>query len=228
MIPVAYRLLEGVMASQPGFWDVEDRYAALSQAGDPLEKLSAVVDFEIFRSVLTKAIRRATGMGGGRPPYDLVLMFKVLVLQALYNLSDEQAEFMIRDRLSFLRFLGLGLSDKVPDARTIWLYRERLKKAGAIEALFTQFDDALHDRGFLAKGGQLLDATIIEAPRQRMDKEEREAVKAGKTPKTWSPKKEVSAPTLCGAFRPIRQPGPKEIGSELHAAPRCTIRRLSD
>lgn len=96
---------------------------------------------------------------------------------------------MIRDRLSFLRFLGLGLSDKVPDARTIWLYRERLKKADAIEALFAQFDDALHDRGFLAKGGQLLDATIIETPRQRMDKEEREQVKAGKTPKAWSPKK---------------------------------------
>jgi IS5 family transposase len=111
------------------------------------------------------------------------------VLQALYNLSDEQADFMIRDRLSFLRFLGLGLADKVPDARTIWLYRERLKRSGAIEALFARFDDALHDRGFLAKGGQLLDATIIEAPRQRLDKHEREAVKAGKTPEGWSPKK---------------------------------------
>lgn len=128
-------------------------------------------------------------MSGGRPPYDLVVMFKILVLQALYNLSHQQAEFMIRERLTFLRFLGLGLSDRGPDAWTIWLYRERPKKAGAIRALFAQFDDAVHDRGFLAKVGQLPDTMMIEAPHQRLDKQQREAVKTGKTPKGWTSKK---------------------------------------
>lgn len=107
------------MAGQPGFFDVDERYAALSKAGDPLERLNAVVDFEVLRKPLEKALRRSDRNKGGRPPYDPVLMFKVLVLQALYNLSDEQVEFQIRDRLSFMRFLGLGLQDRVPDAKPV-------------------------------------------------------------------------------------------------------------
>lgn len=177
------------MGRQPGFFDLSDHYSALSKVGDPLERLSSVVDFEVFRPFLTKAIRRATGMSGGRPPFDVVLMFKILILQSLNNLSDEQAEFMITDRLSYMRFLGLGLQDKVPDARTIWLYRERLKKADAIDGLFELFDDVLRASGFLAKGGQILDATIIEAPRQHMTKEEKDDIKQGKTPDDWSAKK---------------------------------------
>ena len=83
-------------------------------------KLAAVVDFEPFRYRLEKALKRSDGAKGGRPPYDPVLMFKVLVLQALYNLSDDQAEFQIRDRLSFMRFLGLNPGVQSPDAKTIW------------------------------------------------------------------------------------------------------------
>ena len=93
---------------QPGFFDLDERYAALSEAGDPLEQLGAVIDFEPFRYRLEKALKRSDGSKGGRPAYDPVMMFKVLVLQALYGLSDDQAEFMINDRLSFMRFLGLG------------------------------------------------------------------------------------------------------------------------
>lgn len=120
------------MAAQPGFFDVEERYAALSAAGDPLERLAAVVDFEIFRPVLDAALGRSDRSRGGRPPYDAVLMFRILVLQALYSLSDEQAEFQLRDRLSFMRFAGLALHQAVPDAKTIWLYREQLKQAGGL------------------------------------------------------------------------------------------------
>lgn len=112
--------------AQRGFFDVDERLAALSAAGDPLERLSAVVDFELFRPVLDAALARSDRSRGGRPPYDAVLMFKVLVLQALYSLLDDACEFQIRDRLSFMRFLGLGLGDRVPDAKTIWLFRERL------------------------------------------------------------------------------------------------------
>ncbi len=99
-----------------------------------------MVDFEIFRPVLDAALARSDRSRGGRPPYDAVLMFRILVLQALHSLSDEQAEFQLRDRLSFMRFAGLALHQAVPDAKTIWLYREQLKQAGAIEGLFRRFD----------------------------------------------------------------------------------------
>ncbi|QTI82192.1 transposase (plasmid) [Roseomonas marmotae] len=106
------------MADQLGFFDVDERYAALSAAGDPLERLAAVVDFEIVRPVLDLALARSDRSRGGRPPYDAVLMFRILVLQALCNLSDGQAEFQLRDRLSFMRFAGFGLHQAVPDAKT--------------------------------------------------------------------------------------------------------------
>ena len=107
------------MSVQRGFFDLDERYAALSAAGDPLLRLGELIDFEVFRASLLRALRRSERSKGGRPPYDPVLMFKILVLQALYNLSNDQTEFQIRDRLSFMRFLGLGLHDRVPDAKAI-------------------------------------------------------------------------------------------------------------
>ena len=95
--------------SQPGFFDLEDRYADLSKSGDPLERINALIDFEVFRKPLLRALRRSDRAKGGRPPFDPVFMFKILILQALYNLSDDATEFQIRDRLSFMRFLGLDL-----------------------------------------------------------------------------------------------------------------------
>jgi len=114
------------MAGQGGFFDAEERLRWLSASGDPLERLRAVVEFEAFRGELEVALPRADRSRGGRPPYDAVLMFRVLVLQALSTLSDEQTEYQLRDRLSFMRFAGLALHDAVPDAKTIWLYREQL------------------------------------------------------------------------------------------------------
>ncbi|MBO1077193.1 transposase [Roseomonas marmotae] len=174
------------MVGQPGFFDVDERYAVLSAAGDPLERLSAVVDFEIFRPVLKAALARSDRSRGGRPPYDGVLMFRILVLQALYSLSDEQAEFQLRDRLSFMRFVGLALHQAVPDAKTIWLYREQLKQAGAMEGLFRRFDEVLAAKGFLAMGGQIIDATLIAAPRQKLTTEEKAIIREGGTPADWS------------------------------------------
>jgi len=173
------------MSDQPGFFDLDDRYEQLSKSGDPLERLSEVVNFEAFRYRLVKALKRTDGAKGGRPPYDPVLMFKILVLQALYNLSDEQAEFMIRDRLSFMRFLGLGMNDPVPDATTIWLFREHLGKANAIEKIFAHFDKVLTERGYLAMSGQILDASVVPAPRQRNNDDEKRAIKEGRIPEGW-------------------------------------------
>ncbi len=159
------------MVGQPGFFDLSDRYEAFSAAGDPLERLAAVVDFEVFRGPLIAALRRSLRGKGGRPPFDPVLMFKILVLQALYSLSDKATEFQIKDRLSFQRFLGLGLDGTVPDATTVWLFRERLVKAKAIDRLFARFDAALTDRGYLAMGGQIIEATVVPrssgTPRRR-------------------------------------------------------------
>jgi IS5 family transposase len=174
------------MAGQPGFFDLDERYAALSAAGDPLERLAAVVDFELFRPELDAALDRSDRARGGRPPYDPVLMFRVLVLQTLYTLSDEQAEYQLTDRLSFMRFVGLALDDRVPDATTLWLFRERLTRAGAVERLFARFDAALRDAGYLAMGGQIVDATVVQARRPRLTKDEKATVKGGGVPAGWS------------------------------------------
>ncbi len=100
-------------------------------------------------------------------------MFKILVLQALYNLSDDQAEFVIQDPLSFMRFLGLSLSEKVPDAKTIWLFRESLVRAGAIDNLFARFDKHLSRSGYLAKGGQIIDARSFRLPNSTIARKRR-------------------------------------------------------
>lgn len=176
------------MRGQAGFWDIDERYVRLSEAGDPLEKLNALVPWEVFRKPLAKALKRSDGAKGGRPPYDPVMMFKIMVLQALYGLSDDQAEFQIQDRLSFMRFLGLGLGDRVPDAKTIWLFREHLTQAKAVENLFARFDKQLTRAGYLAMGGQIVDATIVAAPKQRNTDAEKADIKAGKVPDAWKDK----------------------------------------
>jgi len=115
---------------------------------------------------------------GGRPAFDHVLMFKVLLLQAMHTLSDERCEYLIKDRLSFMRFVGLGLADAVPDANTIWTSREALKRLGAIEVLFARFDVQLKAAGYLAMSGQIVDASIVSAPKQRNTETEKADIRS--------------------------------------------------
>lgn len=171
--------------SQPGFFDLDERYEALSKQGDPLEVLDRSIPWATFRPILKKVQKKERKSNAGRKPYDSVLMFKILVLQSLYNLSDEQAEYQIRDRLSFLRFLGLGLEERVPDATTIWLFREVLVKAGVIEQLFEHFNRHLDRQGYQARKGQIVDASIVPAPKQRNTREENARIKRGETPPEW-------------------------------------------
>ena len=173
---------------QLGFHDLDKRLDAISAKGDPLEALNGLIPFESFRAEIETVVRLAPKerkSKAGRKPFDAVMMFKVLVLQTLYNLADEQVEYQIRDRLSFMRFLGLGLEDTVPDATTVWLFREALAKAGLVKTLFERFDRHLDAKGYIARGGQIVDATIVSAPKQRNSREENEAIKAGETPEGW-------------------------------------------
>jgi transposase, IS5 family len=176
------------MRGESGFFDVDERLQRLSDLGDQLLAFSKVVDFEVFRAELTRALAYTDGSQGGRPPFDPVMMFKILVIQAANTLSDERTEFLINDRLSFMRFLGLSLSDRVPDARTIWLFREKLTKAQAIKPLFERFDAALRAAGLIAMGGQIVDASLIAAPKQRNTEAEKAAIKEGRIPEDWKAK----------------------------------------
>ena len=153
---------------QMGFYDLANRYAGLDAKADPLVKLNAMVPWDDFRSRLDAVWRRPPEerkSRAGRKPWDTVVMFKAIVLCELYNLSDEQFEYQLRDRLSFMRFLGLGLEDPAPDATTVWLYREQLVRAGLVDELFDAFDAHLKAQGWLAMGGQMIDASIVPAPR---------------------------------------------------------------
>src|ERR1035437_4687565 len=172
---------------QFGFFDTDKRLAAISAQGDPLEMIDRVVPFESFRgameAVLTPAQEKKSA--AGRKPIDVMVMFRMLVLQSLYNLSDEQVEYQVRDRLSFTRFLRLGIEDRIPDGTTLWLFRETLGKAGLLQKLFERFSQHLEAKGYIARGGQMVDATIVSVPKQRNSREENETVKAGKTPEEW-------------------------------------------
>ena len=177
--------------AQMGFFDLSNRYASLDDKKDPLVEIDTVVPWEEFRPTVERVWRKPEAerkSRAGRKPMDAVLMFKTLVLSALYNLSDDQIEYQVRDRLSFMRFLGLGLEDRVPDAKTVWLYREALTQAGMVEALFKQFDGYLARQGYIARGGQILDASIVPVPKTRNTREENKTIKSGEVPEDWKNK----------------------------------------
>ena len=174
---------------QTGLLDWQIRFKQLDKGGDPLPRIQVLVEWNRFRPLLEVVRDKERKSSAGRRPFDAVLMFKILILQSLYNLSDEQAEFQIRDRLSFMRFLGLSLGDDVPDAKTIWLFREQLTEAGVIEKAFDQFEAYLCKQGFSARKGQIVDASIVPVPKQRNSREENNRIKGGEVPEDWSEQK---------------------------------------
>lgn len=173
------------MTGQLGFFDLANRYEQLSNQGDPLEKLSSVIEWKIFLPLINRAFDKARKSPAGRRPYNRLMMFKVLLLQGLYNLSDAQTEYQIKDRLSFMRFLELSMGDAIPDEKTIWAYREVLSETGMLNRLFKRFDNYLEERGLFAELGHIVDASIIEAPKQRNSREENAKIKEGKVPESF-------------------------------------------
>jgi IS5 family transposase len=173
---------------QKGFFDEDDRLRELSRLGDPLEKLNRSIDWEIFRPIITKVLKKVAKGPGGRPPYDYIVMFKILILQKLYHISDAQTEYQIKDRLSFMRFLGLTLSEDVPDDKTIWFFREQLVTAKIMESLFKRFLKELEKKNLITREGSIVDATFVDVHRQRNNKEENDSIKDGKVPEEWEKK----------------------------------------
>jgi IS5 family transposase len=154
----------------------------LSSLNDPLEKINNSIDWQVFKPLLEKIIKRENNNGkGGRPSYDLVMMFKILMLQSFNNISDDKIEYVINDRLSFQRFLGLTLDDRVPDAKTIWQFKHLLSKEDGIKRLFDLFEAQLDEKGIIAHKGSLVDASFVKVPIQRNSREENEKIKKGKT-----------------------------------------------
>ena len=168
-----------------GFFDQDIRLSKLSQLGDPLEKLKNGVDFELFRDLLVDRLSFCPKGKGGRKPYDYVLMFKILILQRYYNLSDDQTEYQINDRMSFMRFLGLTIADDIPDSKTVWHFREQLVELELVEPLFNLFLKELEQLHLIVNEGKIVDASFIEVPRQRNTPEENAEIKAGKTPESF-------------------------------------------
>jgi IS5 family transposase len=170
---------------QQGFWDIEARQQKLEQKKSLLNQLNQLVPWETFRPILMRIHDKPRKSQAGRKPTDVLLLFKMLVLQKLYNISDDDLEYQVNDRLSFMQFLDLGLEDTVPDATTVWLFREQLQQQGLVEELFEQFGTYLQGAGYAAKDGQIVDATLIPVPKQRNTRKENQTIKQGDVPAEW-------------------------------------------
>src|SRR5437667_726248 len=170
---------------QKGFFDVERRLEAISAKGDPLETIKKMVRWEDFRAdieAVTETKPEERQSNAGRKPYDTILKFKIVVLQSLHNLSDEQTESLIRDRLSFMRFLDLELEDPVPDATTIWLFREALAKAGLIDKLFASIS---RPRATLRAAARSLTPRLCRCPSSATRRRRTRRSRPARPPEGW-------------------------------------------
>jgi IS5 family transposase len=171
---------------QYSFFDIENQLKKIRDINDFLFQLDTRINWPLFRDALKSVRPKHDPAKGGRPPFDELLMFKILVIKHCYNLSDEQVELQIRDRLSFRDFLGLTFADTVPDAKTIWLFAEMLKNENMAQHLFDLFNEALNRQGLLVQGGVIIDGTIVEAPVQHNSRAENQQIKNGETPERFT------------------------------------------
>jgi transposase, IS5 family len=172
-----------------GLFDEQETHQRLSSIGNPLEMISKVIEFEMFRDMLEAELLNTNKKNNaGAKPFDVVTMFKILILQRYYGLGDTQIEYQILDRLSFKKFLGLESGDKVPDEKTVWAFREKLTNNGLVEDIFSQFTKHLESKGFIINEGKMVDASFTVAPRQRNTREENKRIKEGNGDELWNDK----------------------------------------
>lgn len=167
----------------------DERERKLDRIGDPLAALDAAVDFAAIADQVKALLPVVDYAKGGRPPFSALLMVKLLVLKQLYNLSDDQVEYQALDRVTFQRFLGLKSSSRVADAKTFWAFQQTLMKVGAAPVIAEAVQRQLAGAGYIARNGQLIDATIVRAPVQHFTRQEKEILARGEIPEDWSPAK---------------------------------------
>ena len=171
---------------QRGFWDEKQSVAKLQEKKPVIQRLTESIPWESFRPLLDKGYSQERKSNAGSKRIAPLILFKRLVLQQLFNLSDEEIEFQVNDRRSFEEFVGLGVMNNIPDATTVAFFRERLRRAGVIEELFEMFENYLRDQGLEARGGQIIDATLVPVPKQRNSREENKEIKANRLPDGWN------------------------------------------
>ena len=172
-----------------GLFDEQETYQKLSDIGNPLEKISKVIDFEMFREILeSKLLNQDKKNNAGAKPFDVIMMFKIMILQRYYGLGDTQIEYQILDRLSFKKFLGLESGDKVPDEKTVWAFREKLTNERLVEDIFLQFTKHLESKGLIMNKGKMVDASFTVAPPQRNTRDENKKIKEGNGDELWNDK----------------------------------------
>lgn len=160
----------------------------IDSLGDPLAEIESHIDFAALAAEVDRVAPRPISAQGGRPPYPTETMVRILVLKRLYNLSDEQMEYQLLDRMSYKRFCGLSNAANIPDRTTVWTFENRIGGAGA-RALFDGVTAQLLKKGFIARGGQIIDATLVPAPRQHNNRDEKELLEQGAMPADWKPAK---------------------------------------
>ena len=168
-----------------GLFDLEFHEDKIRAYQAPLSKLDKIINWELFRNTIETALYVEPKGAGGRPPCDKLLMFKILILQKYYNLSDEQTEFQINDRTSFRQFLSLEIGDRIPDEKIIWLFKDQLADNDLSEKLFNLFTNELMSHGVIAKEGSMIDASFVDVPRQRNSREENACIKKGEIPASF-------------------------------------------
>ena len=184
---------------QFGFFDIDDKYERLTELGDPLVQINKLIDFTMFEEIFFKAFpkkdkpSKSNPKNARRKPIKPSIIIKTIFLKRLFSLSNEQAEYQITDRHSFQRFVGINANKKAPDFTTIWGYENKLSQLGYIDLMFERFDRFLSEQGFIAKEGAIIDATIVQVPKQRNTREENKLIKSGKTPKTFKKNPHKSA-----------------------------------
>jgi len=171
--------------SQPSLFSHQERLERLQKLKNPLDNFKTHINWEMYRNELESMYSHKNGKGG-RPPYDPVKMFKILFLQKLYKLSDDEMEFHIIDRMSFQRFLDISPGDPIPDAKTIWVFRERMEKERMLIVLFEKINYWIQKQGKIIKEGSSIDGTLIDAPIQRNTREENETIKKAQIPEGWN------------------------------------------
>lgn len=169
------------MQSRDLFFEEDKTRDAMHGMGNPLEQVQEMIEFEMFRPMLEEALENKNRKNNaGRKPFDPVLMFKILFLQRYYGLADHTTQYQILDRLSFRDFLGIQTASDVPDEKTVWKYREALTKTGTYDKLFEQFSAYMAGKGLVFTEGKIIDASFVEAPRQRNTRDENKQIKEGK------------------------------------------------